>query len=96
MLGRLGDAVMQYGTNNGRDMYMDYNMQLVQGQILLSVLLTEYTYDDEPDVSLTDEDYVRIDEAMQDAFGDVYIPDDGYDDGYDDRYYETYNAEVAV
>lgn len=96
MLGRLGDAVMQYGTNNGRDMYMDYNMQLVQGQILLSVLLTEYTYDDEPDVNLTDKDYVRIDEAMQDAFGDVYIPGDGYDDGYDDGYYETYNAEVAV
>ena len=89
LLSSTDSALMTYAEMNGRDMWMEYNMQLVDGRVLLTVNITDYSAgDDEPAAGLTDEDYAQINEAVNDAFGDVYGGDftDGgtVDGGWDE------------
>lgn len=88
LLSRLSDAVTQYGTMNGHDTYMDWNAQQVDGKILISVM--PYGYVGDTGDALDDEAKARIDEAMQNAFGDVYSSDIPTDDG--DWMYDAGNA----
>ena len=81
-------ALMTYADMHGRDMWMEYNTQLVDGRVLLTINITDYSDgNNEPAADLTDEDYEQINEAVQDAFGDVYgdgtIVDDGTIDAGD-------------
>lgn len=81
ILSSTGDAVVEYGSMNGRDMWMDYSIQFVGGEILVILNVVEYDAGDEPGEGLTDEDYARIAEAVGGAFGDVYAG--GEDAGWD-------------
>ncbi len=68
---RLSDAISAYGAAAGRDLYVDWNMQLVENSLLLSVVINDY--DEEPEEPVVgDVAYERIDSAISDAFGDVY------------------------
>ena len=68
-------------------------MEPVQGKVLLSVNITEYTENtDEPTDTLTEEEYTRIDEAVQEAFGDV-TGDSGMSEG---EIYETDTQDAAA
>ena len=72
LLGRLNDAVIQYGMQQGQDLSLNWNLQEVAGKVLLSVSV--YRYDEDPgeEPAMSDEQLARIDQAVQDAFGDVY------------------------
>ena len=82
LISRTGDAVSDYAAANGRDMWMDYNMQLAEGKMLVSLRIVEYDDAEEPGTELSGEDAERIDEAVSGAFGDVYVP--GGDEGWED------------
>ena len=90
LLGSTDNAFMAYAEMQGRDMWMEYNTQLVDGRVLLTINIIDDSDDGEPTEDLTDEDWAKIDGAVQDAFGDV--PGGGeYDDGdyiYDAGAYE--------
>ena len=93
ILGSTDGAFMSYAEQNGRDMWLEYNMEPVQGKVLLSVNITEYTENtDEPTDTLTEEEYTRIDEAVQEAFGDV-TGDSGMSEG---EIYETDTQDAAA
>ena len=93
ILGSTDGAFMSYAEQNGRDMWLEYNMEPVQGKVLLSVNITEYTENtDEPTDTLTEEEYTRIDEAVQEAFGDV-TGDSGISEG---EIYETDTQDAAA
>ena len=69
---------MEYGYANGRDMRMDYSLSVLDGGLLISLNIVEYSEDDEPAAGLDEADYARIDEAVSGAFGDVlggYAPE---------------------
>lgn len=86
ILGDISTALTSYGEQTGRDMWMDNNMQIVDGRVLLTVNVTEYGADDGgEDNGLKPEDTERIGKAVQDAFGDVYSvsTDDSGDMGGD-------------
>lgn len=70
LISRTGDAVAEYAGANGRDMWMDYHMNLAEGKTLISLNFVEYDTE-EPAPELGDADYERIDEAVNGAFGDV-------------------------
>lgn len=73
ILGDVSTALTSYGEQTGRDMWMDQNMQIVDGRVLLTVNVTEYgAGDSDEDNSLKPEDTERIGKAVQEAFGDVY------------------------
>ena len=88
LLSRLSDAVSQYGTMNGKETYIDWNAQQVDGKVLLSVL--PYGTTESAGDALDDETRAQIDKAMEKAFGEVYSGDTPTDDG--DWMYETDNA----
>ena len=79
LLGSTDSAFMTYAEQNGREMWMEYNMQAVNGKVLLSINITDYSdVSEEPTEELTEEEYARIGEAVTGAFGDVYSE---YDSG---------------
>ena len=79
LLGSTDSAFMTYAEQNGREMWMEYNMQAVNGKVLLSINITDYSdVSEEPTEELTEDEYARIGEAVTGAFGDVYSE---YDSG---------------
>ena len=79
LLSSTDSAFMTYAEQNGREMWMEYNMQAVNGKVLLSINITDYSdVSEEPTEELTEEEYARIGEAVTGAFGDVYSE---YDSG---------------
>ena len=80
LLGRLNDAVIQYGMQNGQDLSLNWDLQELDGKVLLS--LSVYRYDEDPGEtpSVSDEQLAQIDQAVQDAFGDVYSGELGIDE----------------
>ena len=76
LLGSTDSAFMTYAEQNGREMWMEYNMQAVNGKVLLSINITDYSdVSEEPTEELTEDEYARIGEAVTGAFGDVYSED---------------------
>ena len=59
----------------GRDLYIDYNAQLMGGGLLLSVLITDYSELEDPDETMADVE--RIDEAISEAFDGAWTGGDG-------------------
>ena len=83
LISRTGDAVMEYGYANGRDMWMDYSLNVLDDGLLISLNVVECSEDDGPDAGLDEADYARIDEAVNGAFGDVlggYAPEDEWEE----------------
>ena len=79
LLSSTDSAFMTYAEQNGREMWMEYNMQAVNGKVLLSINITDYSdVSEEPTEELTEDEYARIGEAVTGAFGDVYSE---YDSG---------------
>ena len=81
---------------NGRDLWMDWNLQLVQDDLLVTVVLTDY--DQEPEEEeLSEAEQERIQQAVQDAFGDSY-GGDGTDSGqgWEDTWTEDAGAKEVV
>ena len=75
-IGSTDSAFMTYAEQNGREMWMEYNMQAVNGKVLLSINITDYSdVSEEPTEELTEDEYARIGEAVTGAFGDVYSED---------------------
>ena len=96
MMGLVDGALSSYADQNGRTIWMEYNMQLVEGRVLLTVGLTEYSEDDdEPAQELGEDELTRISEAVDAAFGDV-TGDSSEVDGADDGYYEDLTADAAA
>lgn len=96
MMGVVDGALSSYADQNGRTIWMEYNMQLVEGRVLLTVGLTEYSEDDdEPAQELGEDELTRISEAVDAAFGDV-TGDSSEVDGADDGYYEDLTADAAA
>ncbi len=76
LLSSTDSAFMTYAEQNGREMWMEYNMQAVNGKVLLSINITDYSdVSEEPTEELTEDEYARIGEAVTGAFGDVYSED---------------------
>ncbi len=94
LLDQTSSAVSDYGSMNGRDLWMDWNVQLVQDNLLVSIVLTDY--DQEPgEDTLSDEELEQIQQAVQGAFGD------GYDDtedgqGWKDTWTQDAGAEEVL
>ena len=96
LLEQTSSAVMDYGSMNGRDLWMDWNLQLVQDDLLVTVVLTDY--DQEPEEEeLSEAEQERIQQAVQDAFGDSY-GGDGTDSGqgWEDTWTEDAGAKEVV
>lgn len=53
------------------ELYMDWRFMQIDEGWLLSVNLNWYDSGDDPDVEIPDEVYEKIDQAMEDAFGDM-------------------------
>lgn len=96
LLEQTSSAVMDYGSMNGRDLWMDWNLQLVQDDLLVTVVLTDY--DQEPEEEeLSEAEQERIQQAVQDAFGDSYGgggTDSGQ--GWEDTWTEDAGAKEVV
>ena len=76
LLSSTDSAFMTYAEQNGREMWMEYNMQAVNGKVLHSINITDYSdVSEEPTEELTEDEYARIGEAVTGAFGDVYSED---------------------
>ncbi len=69
-LSQIDSAVSQLASANGTDMYMDHSITSVEGKYLLSVSLYCSTEEDGED-QLSEEELTRIQQAVEDAFGDV-------------------------
>lgn len=99
LLSSTDSALMSYAEMNGRDMWMEYNMQLVDGRVLLTVNITDNSdSSEEPTDGLTDDEYAQINEAVNEAFGDVYDGDvmqDGSEDYPDAEPTDLPAVEVA-
>ena len=92
LISRTADAVADYAAANGRDMWMDHSISLLEGQLLVALNIVEYdTEDVEPEPGLGEEEYRLIDEAINGAFGDT--PGDIEAEGWLESPAE---AEVAV
>ena len=92
LISRTADAVADYAAANGRDMWMDHSISLLEGRLLVALNIVEYdTEDVEPEPGLGEEEYRLIDEAINGAFGDT--PGDIEAEGWFDSPAE---AEVAV
>ena len=74
-------------------------MQLVDGRVLLTVNITDNSdSSEEPTDGLTDDEYAQINEAVNEAFGDVYDGDvmqDGSEDYPDAEPTDLPAVEVA-
>lgn len=92
MLSRLSDAANAYGMGQGRDLYIDYNAQLMGDGLLLSVLITDYSELEDPDETMADVE--RIDEAISEAFDGAWTGGDG--SGIDWDYVIDAEAETEV
>lgn len=71
LLDQTNSAVVDYGSMNGRDLWMEGKIQVVKDALLVSIELTNYDQEPEED-SLSDAELERIQQAVQDAFGDGY------------------------
>jgi len=69
-LSQIDSAVSQLASANGTDMYMDHSITSVEGKYLLSVSLYCSTEEDGED-QLSEEELTSIQQAVEDAFGDV-------------------------
>ena len=69
ILNRVQNRV-EYSEFSGK-LYMDWRFMQIDTGWLLSVNLSWYDSGDDPDVEIPDEVYEKIDQAMEDAFGDM-------------------------
>ena len=71
-----------YSSPYDSQLYMDWNWMAADQDWLLSVTLTWYEQGEDPDPVRTDEDYEKIANAVQEAFGDIESTEDYpyYDD----------------
>lgn len=77
MLSHLDNAISQYASVNGTDLYMDYGASSVDNKYLLSITL--HCTDDDGGNQLSEEELDRIQQAVNDAFGDI-LGDDFIDE----------------
>ncbi len=99
LLNSIDSALRTYSDMNGRDLWTEYNMQFIDGRVLLTINLVDYNDSSEPSAELTDEDYEQINEAINNAFGDVYggdVSDGDTSDTWDDVAVPTTEPAVEV
>lgn len=73
LLNQLETAVSECGWQYGEDMSLSWSFQMVEDEYLL--VLTVYGSSSEEE-TLTDEEQQRVEDAMKEAFGDVYYFED--------------------
>ncbi len=89
MMMQLDSAISQYAATKGSDMYMYYSTAGVDGKPLLTVTLDC----GEQSERLTEEERERIQQAVEDAFGDVWNGEGG--EGGDGNYWGGDTAEAG-
>ena len=72
MLDQIRDRLSSNAHYNN-SMYMDYNMNALENECLLVITYTWYDEEDPdwPGEEISDEEYEKINDAVEDSFGDI-------------------------